>query len=135
MERSITTALSATLLLSVASSASLAQTAPPTYEGDPAVYKVIFEDQNFRVITALGKKVSTTRTTRIRFHQSSILSPTVSFAFICQTAKRETLPTRREGRRRSPLRNRILPKISVRATVNLSSSSANSSLGHCSEAA
>ena len=51
MERSITTALSAAVLLSMASSASLAQTAPPTYEGDPAVYKVIFEDQNFRVIT------------------------------------------------------------------------------------
>jgi len=50
MERKITAALSATLLLSMASSASLAQTAPPTYEGDPAVYKVIFEDQNFRVI-------------------------------------------------------------------------------------
>ena len=56
MERNITTALSATLLLSMASSASLAQTAPPTYEGDPAVYKVIFEDQNFRVITGTWKK-------------------------------------------------------------------------------
>ena len=56
MERKITAAVSATLLLSMASSASLAQTAPPTYEGDPAVYKVIFEDQNFRVIIGSGKK-------------------------------------------------------------------------------
>jgi hypothetical protein len=34
----------------------LAQTAPPTYQGDPAVYKVIFEDQNFRVIEGTWKK-------------------------------------------------------------------------------
>jgi hypothetical protein len=32
--------------------AAVAQTAPPTYEGDPSVYKIIFEDQNFRVIAA-----------------------------------------------------------------------------------
>jgi len=28
---------------------------PPTYEGDPAVYKIIFEDQNFRVIATTRK--------------------------------------------------------------------------------
>jgi len=33
-------------------SAAVAQTAPPTYEADPSVYKIIFEDQNFRVIAA-----------------------------------------------------------------------------------
>ena len=36
--------------------AALAQTAPPTYQGDPDVYKVIFEDQNFRVIATVRKK-------------------------------------------------------------------------------
>ncbi|MGE5139841.1 MAG: hypothetical protein ACM3JD_10285 [Rudaea sp.] len=29
--------------------------APPSYKGDPEVYKVIFEDKNFRVIDALRK--------------------------------------------------------------------------------
>jgi quercetin dioxygenase-like cupin family protein len=35
---------------------AFAQTSPPTYQADPSVYKVIFEDQNFRVITATWKK-------------------------------------------------------------------------------
>lgn len=47
--------LSATALALTASWA-LAQTAPPTYQGDPDVYKVIFEDQNFRVIAVTRKK-------------------------------------------------------------------------------
>jgi hypothetical protein len=34
---------------------ALAQNAPPTFQGDPSVYKVIFEDQNFRVIEAVRK--------------------------------------------------------------------------------
>ena len=34
----------------------LAQSAPPTFRGDPDVYKVIFEDQNFRVIDVNRKK-------------------------------------------------------------------------------
>jgi hypothetical protein len=33
-------------------SAAVAQTAPPTYEADLSVYKIIFEDQNLRVIAA-----------------------------------------------------------------------------------
>jgi hypothetical protein len=33
-----------------------AQDAPPTYQADPTTYKVIFEDQNFRVIAATWKK-------------------------------------------------------------------------------
>jgi hypothetical protein len=50
-----------TLALSVlaavwASTAAIAQTAEPTYKGDPDVYKVIFEDQNFRVIDVNRKK-------------------------------------------------------------------------------
>jgi hypothetical protein len=51
-----TLALGAMALVSLASSAALAQNAPPSYEGDPDVYKVIFEDQNFRVIDAVRKK-------------------------------------------------------------------------------
>ncbi len=37
-------------------SAAAAQSSPPTYQGDPDVYKVIFEDANFRVISATWKK-------------------------------------------------------------------------------
>jgi hypothetical protein len=33
-----------------------AKAAPPSYQADPDVYKVIFEDQNFRVIELLRKK-------------------------------------------------------------------------------
>ena len=47
-------ALSAAAFASVAS-AALAQNAPPTYQADPSVYKVIFEDANFRVIEATWK--------------------------------------------------------------------------------
>ena len=40
----------------VVSAAALSQTAQPTYKGDPDVYKLIFEDANFRVIEVLRKK-------------------------------------------------------------------------------
>jgi hypothetical protein len=41
-------ALGATLILSVASSGILmAQSSPPTYQADPSVYKVIFENESF----------------------------------------------------------------------------------------
>ncbi|HLG83899.1 MAG TPA: hypothetical protein VKY22_23040 [Bradyrhizobium sp.] len=40
-------------------SAATAQDAPPSYQADPAVYKVIFEDQNFRVIAATWPKGAT----------------------------------------------------------------------------
>jgi hypothetical protein len=33
-----------------------AENSAPTYQGDPDVYKLIFEDQNFRVISASWKK-------------------------------------------------------------------------------
>jgi len=56
MKRCITLALSTMALVSVTSFAAAAQTAPPTYQSDPAVYKVIFEDQNFRVIAATWPK-------------------------------------------------------------------------------
>ena len=48
--------LSVTGLLCTACSAAFAQNAPPSYQGDPDVYKVIFEDQNFRVIASTRKK-------------------------------------------------------------------------------
>ena len=37
-------------------SGAFAQTAEPTYKGEPDVYKVIFEDANYRVIEANRKK-------------------------------------------------------------------------------
>ena len=40
----------------VTATAAFAQNAPPTYQADPDVYKVIFEDANFRVIAATWKK-------------------------------------------------------------------------------
>jgi hypothetical protein len=47
--------LSAALIVGTASDA-IAQTAEPSYKGDPSVYKVIFEDANFRVIEVIRKK-------------------------------------------------------------------------------
>jgi hypothetical protein len=55
MNHSATIGLSLTALLYLTPSAAFAQNAPPTYEADPSVYKVIFEDQNFRVIAATWK--------------------------------------------------------------------------------
>ena len=49
------TAFGAAMILGLASSGAIAQTAEPTYKGDPSVYKVIFEDANFRVIEATRK--------------------------------------------------------------------------------
>ena len=44
-------ALAAAAIMGVASAGALAQQpAEPTYKGDPSVYKLIFEDANFRVI-------------------------------------------------------------------------------------
>ena len=39
-------------LICLSVSAALAQNVKPSYEADPQVYKVIYEDQNFRVILA-----------------------------------------------------------------------------------
>jgi len=38
----------AAIMVGMGSSGAVAQTAAPTYKGDPSVYKVIFEDDNFR---------------------------------------------------------------------------------------
>ena len=48
--------LSTFAVLCLASSAAVAQTSSTSYQGDPDVYKVIYEDQNFRVIAANWKK-------------------------------------------------------------------------------
>ena len=45
-------AFAATMIVGLVSTGALAQTAEPTFKGDPSVYKVIFEDANFRVIEA-----------------------------------------------------------------------------------
>ena len=55
MVRQLFIALGTMSFLSVAP-AAWAQTAPPSFEGDPSVYKVIFEDANFRVIAIERKK-------------------------------------------------------------------------------
>jgi hypothetical protein len=44
------------MIIGIGSSGAVAQTAEPTYKGDPSVYKVIFEDANFRVIESTRKK-------------------------------------------------------------------------------
>lgn len=49
-------ALCTLAVVCMASSVAGAQSAPPSYQGDPDVYKVIFEDSNFRVIEAIRKK-------------------------------------------------------------------------------
>lgn len=48
----IKSAIGVAMILGLTSTGALAQSAKPTYEGDPAVYKLIFEDANFRVIEA-----------------------------------------------------------------------------------
>ncbi|MGY8665074.1 hypothetical protein Q3C01_22305 [Bradyrhizobium sp. UFLA05-109] len=48
--------LRAVVLTGLGCSASVAQTAEPTYKADPDTYKVIFEDANYRVIEANHKK-------------------------------------------------------------------------------
>lgn len=50
MKTLITGVLATFGLVGMAGSAH-AQNAPPSYQADPTVYKVIFEDQNFRVIS------------------------------------------------------------------------------------
>lgn len=48
--------LGVAVLMGLGCSASVAQTAEPSYKADPDTYKVIFEDANYRVIEADHKK-------------------------------------------------------------------------------
>lgn len=50
MNRKWKLVLGSTALAVTSSIGAFAQSSPPTYQADPSVYKVIFEDQNFRVI-------------------------------------------------------------------------------------
>jgi hypothetical protein len=45
----------AAMIVGMASTGAAAQTAEPTYKADPSVYKIIFEDANFRVIEGIRK--------------------------------------------------------------------------------
>jgi hypothetical protein len=56
MNRTTILELTAAVFMCAGASAAMAQSAPPSYQADPDVYKVIFEDQNFRVIAATWKK-------------------------------------------------------------------------------
>jgi hypothetical protein len=125
MNRCTTLALGTMAMLSVVSFGALAQTAPPTYQGDPSVYKVIFEDQNFRVIEGTWNKGQHDKATRTRFPQSSTLSPTAPFGFTNRTARPAISSTRPERRWRYRLHSRIPPKISVRANAGCCWSSGN----------
>jgi hypothetical protein len=51
-----TVILGAAMIIGMASGSAVAQTVEPSYKADPSVYKVIFEDANFRVIEANRKK-------------------------------------------------------------------------------
>jgi hypothetical protein len=44
--------LGTAMMIGMSSFGAMAQTAEPTYKADPSVYKLIFEDANFRVIEA-----------------------------------------------------------------------------------
>ncbi len=48
--------LGTAILVGLSPSASVAQSAAPSYTADPSVYKVIFEDANLRVIAVDRKK-------------------------------------------------------------------------------
>jgi hypothetical protein len=56
MKISITLIAGVALWATMSTSGALGQSAEPTFKGDPDVYKVIFEDANFRVIEATRKK-------------------------------------------------------------------------------
>ena len=65
-------ALIISVLLYVVSFTAVAQNAPPSYQADADVYKVIFEDQNFRVILS-------TRKTGVRDKDHSHAIPSVAY--------------------------------------------------------
>ncbi len=56
MSRLATIGLYGQALLYATFSAALAQTALPSFKADPNVYKVLFEDENFRIIAATWEK-------------------------------------------------------------------------------
>ena len=59
MTRTLAIPASLIALLYFSPTVALAQNAPPSYEADPDVYTLIFEDQNFRVIASSRKPGAT----------------------------------------------------------------------------
>lgn len=51
MNRKYKFVLGLATLIAAPHGAALAQSTLPTYQADPSIYKLIFEDQNFRIIT------------------------------------------------------------------------------------
>jgi hypothetical protein len=90
------TMLLVSLIAIATASTAAAQNALPTYQGDPDVYKLIFEDQNFRVIAATWKKGTTDKAHSHPAPLSLTHSTTALFVSTIRTARRATSPTRRE---------------------------------------
>lgn len=67
------------VLLGLSSTAKYSQNAKPSYESAPDLYKVISENQDFRVIEATWKAGQLINLTLIRFHPSSTISMGYTF--------------------------------------------------------
>ena len=67
--------------IAVAAPSALAQQAEPTYKGDPSVYKLIYEDANFRVIEAVRPK---------GVHDKVHSHPSPSIAYLLTDCKTKT---------------------------------------------
>jgi hypothetical protein len=52
----LSVSLAAAFFIGADSTAAMAQTVEPSYKADPSVYKVIFENDQFRVIESVRKK-------------------------------------------------------------------------------
>ena len=76
--------------LYVLSLTAVAQNAPPSYQAGPDVYKVIFEDQNFRVILSTRKK-------GVRDKDHSHAIPSVAY-LLTDCINRVYTPTVKRGR-------------------------------------
>lgn len=83
-----------------------AQESPPSYQADPTVYKVIFEDQNFRVIAGTWKKGTTDKPHSHPSPSSSTRLTTAPCGFTIQTVQ-VARPRTRLGR---PLRDQLYPR-------------------------
>ena len=84
----VTIALSSSVLPFVVSSVAVAQNAPPSYQADPEVYKVIVEDQNFRVILSTRKK---------RVHDKDHSHPIPSVAYLLTDCTNRVLHSGRQN--------------------------------------
>ena len=124
MNQGTTLTLCALALVCMTSSIAMAQNAPPTYQGDPDVYKVIFEDQNFRVIEAIRKKTSRTA---IQFRRSYITSAIAAQSCMHQTGQPGKTTARLEPQMRCRSSVRTPQKTLDQQIADKSSLSANRS--------